>query len=128
MKKSLQLLLGIGFAAIVFAGCQSMTYRIDPDQGTMLGKPSSASVGYVEEETTAHYMFWGLTSVGKPDLNEVAAKAGVGPDRIMADIKVTETNSFVDGFLAAITLGIYRPRSIEITGKLYNREGLTYVQ
>lgn len=119
--------LGLGIAAMVFAGCQSMTYRTDPAKGTMLGTPTTPSVGYMHETATAHYLFWGLAPVSTPDINEIAAK-NAGPNRVLADIKIKEENDFLNGFLAAITYGIYRPRTVEISGNLYNKEGLSYAK
>lgn len=117
--------LSIGVAAMLIAGCQSMTYNIDPAKGSMLGTPSTPSISIVDQTVTAHYLFWGLAGVSVPDMNDIALMTA-GPDRILAGITITEKNSFLNGFLAVITFGIYRPRTIEITGKVYNKEGLSY--
>ena len=104
-----------------------MTYQVDPAKGTMLGTPTTPSVGYIHETATAHYLFWGLAPLGTPDINEIAAKSA-GPNRVVADMTIKEENNFLDGIAAYFTLGIYRPREVEITGKIYNKEGLSYAK
>jgi len=110
---------------MMIAGCQSMHYQIDPAKGSMLGTPSTPSVSLVDHTVTAHYLFWGLMSVSVPDMNDIALMTA-GPDRILAGITITEKNTFLNGFLAVITLGIYRPRTVMIMGQVYNKEGLSY--
>ncbi len=119
--------LGLGIAAMMITGCQSMTYKIDPARGTMLGTPTTPAVGFVDHSSTAHYLFWGLLPLSTPDITEIAAKSA-GPNRVLADISIEEQNSFLDGLGAYFTLGIYRPRAITITGKVYNKEGLSYAK
>ena len=125
MIKSVCPCLSLGLAAMLIAGCQSMNYNIDPAQGSMLGTPSTPSVSVVDQKVTAHYLFWGLMAVSVPDMNDIALMTA-GPDRVLAGLTIKEKNSFLNGFLAVISLGIYRPRTIEITGQVYNKEGLSY--
>ena len=127
MKKSVITSIGLGIAVLLSAGCQSMTYQVNPAKGTALGKPALPSVASVHETQKAHYLFWGLAPVSTPNLNEIAAGAA-GPNKVMADIKIKEDNTFVDGLLAAITYGIYRPRTVEITGQVFEKRGQIYAK
>ncbi|MFA5344284.1 MAG: hypothetical protein WC381_10010 [Kiritimatiellia bacterium] len=104
-----------------------MTYKIDPARGTMLGTPATPAIGFVDHSYTAHYLFWGLLPLSTPDITEIAAQTA-GPNCILASISIKEENSFLDGLGALVTYGIYRPRAVEITGKIYNKEGLSYAQ
>ena len=64
----------------------------------------------------------GLAPVGVADLDQILKKK-LQPGKAVADIKITEMNSFVDGLLAYITYGIYRPRTVSVTGKVYDLKG-----
>lgn len=123
MIRSVLSCLGLVIAAMMIAGCQSMTYDISPSMGTISGRPAAPSVGSVEKSVKAHYLFWGLMPVIRPDINQIAAQSA-GANRILGDISIKEENTFFDGLLALVTYGIYRPRTIEISGRLYNKEGL----
>jgi hypothetical protein len=104
-------------------GCQSMTYNIDPNLGLHPGSSDSKVVNTIDETMTAHYMFWGLAPVSTPNIDEKRAQWINNGDQYIADIEINEENSFLDGFLAAITYGIYRPRTIHYKAKVYQKEG-----
>ena len=105
---------------VLLSGCQSMTYTTSPQHGVLSGKSATAGTGSLHVKRTAHYMFWGLLPVSTPELDEVAATR-LGANQALTGIVIEEHNSFLNGFLAAITYGIYRPRTIEFSGTIVTR-------
>ena len=85
------------FAAILLTGCATVTIR--PEGGTKVaGKP--------DYEKTKPYFFWGLMKEHTINVAEVCG-----------DKKVEQVQSqatFLNGFLGAITLGIYAPRTAKV--------------
>lgn len=76
------------------SGCLHVTYR------------SSRPPVAVEPKTgTNHFFLWGLVNTGEVDTTAMCP-SGVS--------KVDVYESFGDGFLGAITLGIYAPRSYKV--------------
>jgi hypothetical protein len=107
-------------ALFLCAGCQSMTYTVDPEAGVSAGPATGQPVKNVEETRTAHYLFWGIAPLSKPSLADVAAE-NVGPGQVLTNVRIEEQNSFLDELGAVITLGIYRPRQVKITGQVCNK-------
>ena len=106
---------------LLFTGCQSMTYTIDPKLGTASGAPTGPAVKQVEIIRTSHYLWWGLVTANAADINQLA-KQQMKPGQVLSDIVIEEKNTFLNGLCAFGTYGIYRPRSIMITGTVYNKE------
>ena len=71
-------------------------------------KPSSDVVvrDLPNYEDTRHFFFWGLMGEERINVTEVCA------DKDVAQMQSQET--FVNGLLGAITLGIYAPHSVRV--------------
>ena len=108
-------------ALTALAGCQNMTYTTDPGKGVYSGILTAPVVKNFNVSTKAHYLFWGLAPVATPSLERLAGKK-LGAGQALAAIQIEEVNTFADGFLAAITLGIYRPRTVHVIGLIHNVE------
>jgi hypothetical protein len=109
------------------AGCQRTIYTTSPGKGIYAGTLNAPVVGSLEVCRKAHFLFWGLKTIHAPDIEDVAARQ-LQAGQALADIQIVEKNSFVDGLLAGLTYGIYRPRTVLFTGKIYNLKGAQNVQ
>jgi predicted peptidase len=107
--------------AVLLVGCQSMTYQVSSVQKTALGTPEAPSRRHVERKMKAHYMFWGLLPVSRPDIAELALSE-TQQNEVLSNISIKEQNTFVDGLLAAITYGLYRPRTVQVSGDVFPKE------
>lgn len=89
-------LLGIGAAALLLCttGCQTVHYTTG----------RSAGGGRVQQN--APFFLWGLVGTKVVNMNEVCPEAGAA--------RWQNQQTFLDGFLSVITLGIYSPRTIVI--------------
>ena len=92
MKIKLLTLLTI----LVLSGCATQTYLINGD-----------SVTEPDEEKSEHFFVSGIGQ--KKTVN--AAQVCGGADKV---IKVEAEQTFLDGFLGAITWGIYTPRTSRV--------------
>ena len=122
MRMSMMLCMSLVVMALGLSGCQRITYKTNPRQGIYAGKLAKSASHSFNVQRKQHFLFWGLAPVGVADLNQILKKERQ-PGQAVADIQITEMNSFVDGLLAYVTYGIYRPRTVSITGKVYNLKG-----
>lgn len=90
-------------AAVMLTGCASVTVR--PEGGAKL----SSEPTYKDSKS---YFFWGLKGEHTIDVQEICA--GKGVDQLQSQY------TFGNGFLTAITLGIYAPK----TAKVWCKEGV----
>lgn len=83
--------------AVMLAGCATVTVR--PAGGPKIAdKP--------DVELTKNYFFWGLSGEHTIDVQPLCGSKGVE--------QMQSVYTFGDGFLGAITLGIYAPKSARI--------------
>lgn len=90
-------------AAVMLTGCASVTVR--PEGGAKLSSEPTYNA-------SKNYFFWGLKGEHTIDVQEICA--GKGVDQLQSQ------KTFKDGFLGAITLGIYAPK----TAKVWCKEGV----
>jgi hypothetical protein len=84
----------VAFMLALTSACTTVTIR---DQGTV---KISSTPSYSK---TNHFFFWGL--VGHSTINVTQICGGKAP------VQMQTEQTFVDGLLRVITLGIYTPRS-----------------
>jgi len=89
--------VAVGLTAIFLMACATVTIRPGG------GEKDTRDPTYSKTET---FFFWGL--VGE---NHVNVKAVCGDKAVK---QMQSQNTFVNGLLGAITLGIYAPRSVNI--------------
>jgi len=82
---------------IGLAGCSTVTVR--PDD-------SNKNMAAPDYEDTRHFFFWGLAGEEHVDVSEICA--GREPEQMQTQ------QTFMNGFLGAITLGIYAPHSVKV--------------
>ena len=74
-------------------------------------------VGEFEARTKGSWLLWGLVDLDEPEVGEALereiARAGGGA---ATNVVVVTQQTFMDGFLGVITLGIYTQRSTFIRG------------
>lgn len=111
------MLLILVFWLFALSGCQRMVYRTDPQVGVYSGMRAGNIVRVLITKQTAHYLFWGLVPLKRPNL-ELLAKKNCRPNQYLTNITIKEANDFSDGFFAYITYGLYRPRTIEVIAQV----------
>ena len=96
MKKSLLKLSLIFAIAVMMASCYTFTATIGngPQTGTKIVSHN-------------HYLINGLAPISTANTKEL-----VGDTK---DYSITVSHSFIDGFLAMLTSGIYTPTTVTIT-------------
>ena len=90
MKNKVKLLIGILLLSFTLTSCYSHTFVIGD------GPKSGVTV-----KETNHFFIYGLVAGKVSDPQKMADGA--------KDFQITEVQTFVDGFLAALTFGIYTP-------------------
>lgn len=96
IKKSLKMMMVLLAASMLFASCYSYT--------TVVGK--GAQGGTVVTKWN-HYVIYGLAPVGVSDAKEMAGDA--------EDYTVNTQQTFVNGLVSALTMGIYTPTTTTVT-------------
>ena len=116
LKFSLSLLL------LGSVGCAHMNIDADNAESSILmgrGNESASytRVGDFSVVKVGAWLFWGISIKDHPDVGEVIDKEVSklrGNGVINLEIKSTQT--FLDGFLGVITLGIYTRKTLQISG------------
>jgi len=110
-------------------GCAHMNIDADNSESSILMGAGLEDAGYsrmgefsVVKEGA--WLFWGLSKKNHPDIGkvideEVSKQNGHG----VINLEIKSTTTFLDGFLAVITLGIYSRRTIEISGTVMKHTG-----
>lgn len=91
MKK----ILGMCMVLLMLSACSTQKFGLSPQVNTI---PSY--------EGTSHFVFWGIGQEKKYDPVEICGYRGVNA--------IDTHTSFLDGFLGALTWGIYAPESYAI--------------
>lgn len=89
--------LGLAAVALLLAGCATVTIR--PTGGEKVA-------GAPNYEESKNYFFWGLSGEHTIDVKQICGDKGV--DQIQSQ------RTFMNGFLGAITLGIYVPKTAKV--------------
>ena len=97
MRGSRQKLFGAMAMAVLMAGCATVTL-------TQQGKRKLSSHPNYQKQQT--FFLWGLVGEQYIDVRNVCGAAGV--------TQLQTQNTFVDGVLQFLTLGIYAPRTAKI--------------
>ena len=83
-------------ASVILSGCAQQTFTINKD---ISEKP---------QQTTTHHFF--VSGIGQTKTVDAAAVCG-GADKV---VRTEVQQTFADGFLGFITLGIYTPRDARV--------------
>lgn len=86
----------LGFGAILLSGCAAQTFNIN------------SAAGEVPTTEVSHHFF--IAGLGQEKVLDAAEICG-GVDKV---VKVEAQQTFVNGFLGLITLGIYTPRDARV--------------
>lgn len=113
------LLIGV---LLALPGCYAMDIDASGLQpGAYLSTSQAANVGQMaasfEVELTNSWLFWGLSELGSPDIAatlETEIRRGNGT--AVTGVQIVTQQTFVDGLLSALTLGIYGRRTTIISG------------
>jgi hypothetical protein len=121
-KKAFATLAVLAFPLLT-AGC----YKMDVDarglqphlymSGHQAAPTELQTAGTFDIEARQGWLLWGLSPLRSPDIEslvaeEVRLRGGSG----VASTTITTENTFVDGLLSALTLGIYSRRTIRVEG------------
>lgn len=96
MKKIVLNLISVLTLSLLLTSCYSLTYSV--------GKGPQTGVDLKEKN---HYFVYGLAKGKTSDPTKMAGEA--------EDYEVNISHTFVDGFISAITFGIYNPTTTKIT-------------
>lgn len=109
----------LALAALATAGCFTMEIDATAMQPTVAMTPTTGAqnVGQFEGRTTASWLLWGLVPVNEPDVSDLLEREirrlnGTG----VSMVEITTQQTFMDGLLSVLTLGIYGQRSTIVTG------------
>jgi Bor protein len=104
---------------VLFLGsCQVGVYDLRGSPEVPLAAANSPVTRTVSGGGWSHYLFWGLIPLGRYSPNN-DLNSKLRPGEKVGEVAVTETNSFGAGFLAAITYGLYRPRSVSMVANIH---------
>ena len=112
---TLFLTLAIGLGTV---GCQIGTYSLPGKSGVPMADPGTSTTRTVDGGGWSHYLFWGLLPVGVYDVEkDLSGKLKKGDT--VVEVTLHESNTFTAGLLALITVGIYRPRVVEMEATIH---------
>lgn len=116
--------LGLALVVVAASGC----YKLDIDATALephvyMSGPATVrggagtNVGTVEAKTTGSWLLWGLLPMKDPDVDgliqrELARTSGTA----VHGLNIRTQQTFVDGLLSAVTLGLYGQRTVFIDG------------
>jgi hypothetical protein len=120
MKRAPNLLALLALAVVAVSGCYTMEIDATAMQPpiAMTGPTGQVqTLGHFEGRTTGSWLFWGLMPLRDPDVvdvleREVRRLDGTG----FTSVEIVTQQTFMDGFLSLLTLGIYGQRSTIVTG------------
>lgn len=116
--------LGLALVVVAASGC----YKLDIDATALephvyMSGPATVrggagqNVGSLDAKTTGSWLLFGLLPLKEPDVDgliqrELARSGGTS----VHGLSIKSQQTFVDGLLSAITLGIYGQRSVFVEG------------
>lgn len=120
MKRAPKTLALLALAVLAVSGCYTMEIdatAMQPPAAMTSPTGQVQTLGQFEERTTASWLLWGLMPLSDPDVADVLEREvrrlnGTG----VTSIEITTQQTFMDGLLSALTLGIYGQRSTIVTG------------
>lgn len=98
-------------------GCYTMRFsgqQVD-DDAVFFTQVAGSHEEHFKESETIGYMFWGGLAMGSPDPGRVLGRY-VGSGRKIANFRIVAEQSFTDGLLGLLTLGIYSPLTVTYEG------------
>lgn len=120
MKRSITVAL-LAAALMVLPGCYAMDIDASGLQPNVLmhtgDRAQPDRLGQFESRVTGSWLLWGLVEMSEPDIadaidREVRRAGGSG----VTAVGIRTQQTFIDGLLSLITLGLYGQRSTFITG------------
>lgn len=132
----MKVLLWLGFLMAILMGCSQFDASIDPSSKNKIffsdgfDKIKFERVKEFKIETDASWLFWGNKKSSIPDVGmlingKITELGGNG----VVGLKIQTEQSFGQGVLGIITLGIYQARSVSISGTVvkFNATSLNYI-
>lgn len=120
MRRPSKKLALLGLAVLALSGCYSMEIDVTAMHPSvaMTGVQAQAqSLGQFEIRTTGSWLLWGLVPLSDPNVQdaldrEISRANGTG----VTSVEITTQQTFMDGLLSALTLGLYGQRSTMVRG------------
>jgi len=118
MKRTAISIVVLGFF-IVFAGCATLPLESRLDKPVSMTGMSDITVKSFAVEKQAFWLFWGLTPLIVPKVDEVvgveaSSHAGV------QNLKITTEYTFLDYVISWFTGGFLHSRTVTIEGEVYD--------
>ena len=124
MRKNPITIISLSAFILITAGCTKMYIDASavPEGVYLSGAkslPGMASKGSFEVTLQATWTLFGLTPLKEPDLSSVLQKEirALGGNAVMGLTIVTH-QTFLDGLLGVVTIGLYIPRTITLKGQV----------
>ena len=112
----------LSFLLLGTLGCAHMNIDADNAESSILmgrGNESASytRVGEFSVVKVGAWLFWGTSIKDHPDVGKVIDKevSKLDGDGVI-NLEIKSTQTFLDGFLGVITLGIYTRRTLQISG------------
>jgi hypothetical protein len=119
MKRRRNTLALLAVAALALSGCFTMEIDATPMQPTvrMTGPAGQPTIGQFEGRTTGSWLLWGLLPLSEPNVTDVLEREirrlnGSG----VTSVELTTQQTFLDGLLSGLTLGLYGQRTTFVRG------------
>jgi hypothetical protein len=108
-------------AALTMSGCYAMdidTTGLDPTVYlNREGAVEMERVASFEADTRASWLLWGLVDLGDPDVGEIVRhEVRRENGTAVVDVEIATQTTFMDGFISALTLGLYGQRTTFVRG------------
>ena len=103
---------------IGLAACQTITYSSRQQPAIPHAKPGSSITRTVSTSDYSHFLFWGLIPVSPTNVNQELQPL-LQPGEAVGQIRITESNDFPSEIAAVLTLGLYRPRHVDIQADVH---------
>lgn len=114
-------LWALPLVVLLLGGCFTLKIDVAGRNGIAAMTDVKGSVeGSFTEAETVSFLFWGLTQHKNADPDAVL-RPYMTRNRRIANLKITTEQTFMDGLLSAVTLGIYNPWTVRYEGDVIRR-------
>ena len=104
---------------IVAAGCAKLPMESRLDKPVSMTEMTDTHGKYFAVEKQAFWLFWGLTPLVMPEVDEVVG-AEVADHAGVQNLKITTEYTFIDYLISFFTTGFLHSRTVTIEGEVYD--------
>lgn len=104
---------------VCFVGCATLPFESKLQKPVSMTKMTNSSGAYFSQTEKAFWLFWGLTPLSLPEVDQVVGSA-VADHAGVQNLKITTETDVVDFIVSALTYGIIQMRTVTIEGEAYD--------